>query len=114
MEDFFEAVADWSDRQSIPVSFSRCEYDGWYASIHLSDGVGPYTATLDLMRPKYSLRGHPDREAAYRHRIFAALSRATVRARERRVRQLAGTINGLLLGEADADIDTIGEVQGSA
>lgn len=87
-----EAVADWSDAQEIPVTFARCPYDGWFATIHLSDAAGTYTTTVDFFPRRTAAHHLLETVGDYRVRVRAALNRACAKARSARIRKLNGKI----------------------
>ena len=47
--EFFEAAADWGERQGVVVTFERDEKDGWFARLCFSDSRGPYSRIADQL-----------------------------------------------------------------
>lgn len=92
MEEWADAVADWSDAQGIPITLVRCPCDGWLVEIHLSDTSGLFIATADFLRRRVEQDKPSETVEDYRVRVRAALNRACAKARSARIRKLNGKI----------------------
>jgi hypothetical protein len=86
--EFFNAAADWADRNNLVVTFERDEVDGWYAKACFSDTGGPYSATVDLFIRRPKRKGVPAETVEdFGGRVAKTLNAACAQAHQRRHRR---------------------------
>lgn len=89
--DFFNAAADWAEKNAVVCVMERDEHEGWYARVQMRDSVGPFSAMVNLMprnqRVKVDGKRHKRLETfeEYSERVAKAFAAAVVAARKRRI-----------------------------
>ena len=85
--EFFEAAADWAQRQATVVVFERDEFDGWYARVQMRDTNGPFSAEVNAIERTKGRKGESAED--FSQRVAGMLSRAVAGARKKRMGAVA-------------------------
>ena len=87
---FFDAAANWADRQGVNVTFWRDDNCVWFAVLTFGDTRGAFTTKARSMRqlPKRTESGvklQAELDADYQRRVDVVMNKAAVKGRRDRM-----------------------------